>query len=147
MKVILREDIAGIGRRGDILSVADGYARNFLLPRGKAIVASDGAVNQATAMRKARDLREAADRESAQTIASELSAKTVVITAKSGAEGRLFGSVTAADIATALESQTGVVIDRKKIVTSPIRTVGSHSALIRLHADVECSVSLNVVAG
>lgn len=147
MKVILREDIAGIGRRGDILSVADGYARNFLLPRGKAIVASDGAVNQATAMRKARDLREAADRESAQTIASELSSKTVVITAKSGAEGRLFGSVTAADIATALESQMGVVIDRKKIVTSPIRTVGSHSALIRLHADVECSVSLNVVAG
>lgn len=147
MKVILREDISGIGRRGDILTVADGYARNFLLPHGKAIVASDGAVSQANAMRKARDLREAADRASAQTIASELGAKTVVITAKAGAEGRLFGSVTTADIAAALEKQTGVVIDRKKIVSSPIRTTGSHSALVRLHADVECSVSLNIVAG
>lgn len=145
MKVILREDISGIGRRGDILTVADGYARNFLLPRGKAIVASDGAVSQANAMRKARDLREAADRESAQTIAAELGAKAIVITAKAGAEGRLFGSVTAADIAAALESQAGIVIDRKKIVVSPIRALGNHSALIRLHADVECSVSLDVV--
>ena len=147
MKVILREDISGIGRRGDILTVADGYARNFLFPRGKAIVASDGAVNQATAMRKARDLREAADRASAQTIASELGAKTVVITAKAGAEGRLFGSITTADIAAALEKQTGVVIDRKKIVSAPIRTTGSHSAVVRLHADVECPVALNIVAG
>lgn len=114
MKVILREDIAGVGRRGDILTVADGYARNFLLPLGKGLVATDGAISQAAAMRKARDLREAADRGAAQTIATELASKTIIIKAKSGAEGRLFGSVTTADIASALAAQINLTIDRKK---------------------------------
>lgn len=147
MKVILREDLAGIGCRGDIVSVADGHARNYLLPKGFAIVASDGAINQAAAMRKRRDLREAADRESARTVAEQLGAKTITIRAKSGAEGRLFGSVTTADIASALSAQAGITIDRKKIVAEPIRTVGGHSAVVRLHADVECQVKLSVVAG
>ena len=119
MKVILREDIAGVGRRGDILTVADGYARNFLLPLGKGLVASDGAISQAAAMRKARDLREAADRGAAQTIATELASKTIIIKAKSGAEGRLFGSVTTADIASALAAQITLTIDRKKSSPSP----------------------------
>ena len=145
MKVILREDLAGIGCRGDIVSVADGHARNYLLPKGLAIVATDGAINQAAAMRKRRDLREAADRASAQTVAETLSAKTLTIRAKSGAEGRLFGSVTTADIASALSQQAGISIDRKKIVADPIRTVGAHSAIVRLHADVECQVKLSVV--
>lgn len=147
MKVILRADIAGIGRRGDIVNVADGHARNYLLPKGFAIPASDGAVNQATAMRKARDLREAADREAAGTVAAVLTAKTFTVKAKAGNEGRLFGSVTAADIAAALSDQAGVQIDRKKIVAQPIRTTGSHSALVRLHADVECEIKLSIVAG
>ena len=94
MKVILRNDLVGVGKRGDIVDVADGYARNYLLPKGHAFTASDGAVNQAKAMRRARDLRDAADRESAQTIASALVARTIVITAKAGSEGKLFGSVT-----------------------------------------------------
>jgi large subunit ribosomal protein L9 len=147
MKVILREDIAGVGRRGDILTVADGYARNFLLPLGKGLVASDGAISQAAAMRKARDLREAADRGAAQTIATELASKTIIIKAKSGAEGRLFGSVTTADIASALAAQINLTIDRKKIVVKPIRTTGAHSAKVRLHADVECAVTLSVIPG
>jgi len=147
MKVILRADIAGIGRRGDIVNVADGHARNYLLPKGFAIPASDGAVNQATAMRKARDLREAADREAAGTVAAALTAKTFTVKAKAGNEGRLFGSVTAADIAAAMSDQAGVQIDRKKIVAQPIRTTGSHSALVRLHADVECEIKLSIVAG
>ncbi len=147
MRVILREDIAGVGRRGDILTVADGYARNFLLPLGKGLVASDGAISQAAAMRKARDLREAADRGAAQTIATELASKTIIIKAKSGAEGRLFGSVTTADIASALAAQINLTIDRKKIVTKPIRTTGAHSAKVRLHADVECAVTLSVIPG
>lgn len=145
MKVILREDLAGIGCRGDIVSVADGHARNYLLPKGLAIVATDGAINQAAAMRKRRDLREAADRASAQTVAETLSAKTLTIRAKAGAEGRLFGSVTTADIAAALSQQAGITIDRKKVVADPIRTVGAHSAIVRLHADVECQVKLSVV--
>ena len=147
MKVLLREDIAGVGRRGDIVTVADGHARNFLLPKGKAIVATDGAVQQAEAMRRARDLREASARASAQTVAEVLGAKTFTVKAKAGNEGRLFGSVTAADIASALAAQAGVELNRKKIVADPIRTTGSHTATVRLHADVECTVKLSVVPG
>ncbi|CAB4611107.1 unannotated protein [freshwater metagenome] len=147
MNVILREDIAGVGRRGDIVTVADGHARNYLLPRGLALVATDGAINQANAMRRARDLREANDREAARTVAEALTARAFTVKAKSGNEGRLFGSVTTADIAAALAAQAGVTLDRKKIVAQPIRTTGSHSALIRLHADVECNIKISVVAG
>ncbi len=147
MKVVLRSDIAGVGRRGDIVDVSDGHARNYLLPRGMAFAATPGAVNQANAMRKARDLRETADREAAQTIAGQLKDRTLTITAKAGAEGRLFGSVTAADIADALSSQAGIEVDRKKVVSQPIRSVGAHTAVLRLHADVECNIALNVVAG
>ena len=147
MKVVLRSDIAGVGRRGDIVDVSDGHARNYLLPRGMAFAATPGAVNQANAMRKARDLRETADREAAQTIAGQLKDRTLTITAKAGAEGRLFGSVTSADIADALASQAGIEVDRKKVVSQPIRSVGAHTAVLRLHADVECNIALNVVAG
>ena len=147
MNVILRADIAGVGRRGDIVTVADGHARNYLFPHGLALVASDGAINQANAMRRARDLRVTNDRAAAQNVAEALTAKTFIVKAKSGNEGRLFGSVTTADIASALSAQAGVLLDRKKIVSQPIRTTGSHSAVIRLHADVECTVKLSVVAG
>jgi large subunit ribosomal protein L9 len=147
MNVILREDIAGVGRRGDIVTVADGHARNYLLPRGLALVATDGAINQANAMRRARDLRETNDREAARTVAEALTARAFTVKAKSGNEGRLFGSVTTADIAAALAAQAGVTLDRKKIVAQPIRTTGSHSALVRLHADVECNIKISVVAG
>ncbi|NDC45511.1 MAG: 50S ribosomal protein L9, partial [Actinobacteria bacterium] len=87
MKVLLRQDISGVGRRGDIVSVSSGHARNFLLPRGLAIAATDGAVVQATSMRRARDLREAADRESAQAIVAELAKRTIQVQAKAGSEG------------------------------------------------------------
>jgi large subunit ribosomal protein L9 len=147
MNVILREDISGVGRRGDIVIVADGHARNYLLPRGLAMVATDGAVNQANSMRRARDLRTAADRAAAQTIAETLTARAFTVKAKSGNEGRLFGSVTTSDIATALSAQAGVAIDRKKIVAQPIRTTGSHTVLVRLHADVDVKIKISVVAG
>jgi large subunit ribosomal protein L9 len=98
-------------------------------------------------MRRARDLREAADRDSARTVAEALTSKTFTLKAKSGNEGRLFGSVTTADIASALAAQAGVSLDRKKIVAQPIRTTGSHTATVRLHADVECTVKISVVPG
>jgi large subunit ribosomal protein L9 len=98
-------------------------------------------------MRRARDLREANDREAARTVAEALTARAFTVKAKSGNEGRLFGSVTTADIASALAAQAGVTLDRKKIVAQPIRTTGSHSALVRLHADVECNIKISVVAG
>ena len=146
MNLILREDIVGLGKRGDIVTVADGHARNYLLPRGLAFAATDGAIAQANAMRRRRDLREAADRDSARTVAEALSAQPLTIKAKAGNEGRLFGSVTTADISAALTKQAGVTLDRKKIVVQPIRTLGSHSAVVRLHADVEVAIKINVVA-
>jgi large subunit ribosomal protein L9 len=94
-RIILRSDIDKLGKRGDIVEVSDGHFRNYLRPRGLAIVATDGAVSQAAAMRRARDLRDAHDREGAQTVASALVAKTITIPVKAGGEGRLYGSVTA----------------------------------------------------
>ena len=146
MNVILRKDIAGVGMRGDIVTVADGHARNYLLPRGLAFVATDGAIAQAEKMRRARDAREAADREAARNLAESLGAKAVTVKAKAGKEGRLFGSVTTSDIAAAISAQAGVAIDRKAIVADAIRTTGSHTVSVRLHADVECTVKVSVVA-
>jgi large subunit ribosomal protein L9 len=147
MKVILRADIDGVGRRGDIVDVADGHARNFLLPKGKALVATPGAVDQANSMRKARDLRERADREAAQAVGAQLTASPIKVAAKAGNEGRLFGSVTAHNVADAIKAQTGVDVDHKKVIVGQIRTVGEHSATVRLHADVEVVVNLSVAAG
>ncbi|MEY3388610.1 MAG: 50S ribosomal protein L9 [Acidimicrobiia bacterium] len=147
MKVLLRQDISGVGRRGDIVSVSSGHARNFLLPRGLAIAATDGAVVQATSMRRARDLREAADRESAQAIVAELAKRTIQVQAKAGSEGRLFGSVTASDIAQAVSAQAGITLDRKSIeIASPIRTVGDHNVTVELFAGITGTISLSVSA-
>lgn len=147
MKVLLRQDISGVGRRGDIVSVSSGHARNFLLPRGLAIAATDGAVVQATSMRRARDLREAADRESAQAIVAELAKRAIQVQAKAGSEGRLFGSVTATDIAQAVSAQAGITLDRKSIeIASPIRTVGDHSVTVELFAGITGTISLSVSA-
>ena len=147
MKVILRSDINGLGKRGDIVEVADGHGRNFLLPRGLAITASEGAVSQAASMRRRRDLRDAADRDAAQTVASTLVAKVIEIKVKSGAEGRLYGSVTAADVASAVLSQTGIDLDRKKLsVPDHIKSLGEYSVTARLHHDVQFGININVTA-
>lgn len=147
MKVLLRKDVAGIGRRGDIVTVSSGHARNFLLPGGLAILATDGAVTQANSMRRARDLREAADRDAAFAISAELAKHTVTVKAKAGTEGRLFGSVTANDIVAAVKDQTSVILDRKNInIETPIRTVGAHQVSVALFDDVSGVVSLSVVA-
>ena len=146
MKVILRSDLDRIGKRGDIIDVADGYGRNYLLPRGLAIRATEGAVDQAAKMRRARDLRDASDREAAQTIASTLVPKVIQISAKAGKEGRLFGSVTSADIAEAVRAQTGVDLDRKSIEVDSIKSLGEHTVTARLHADVSFPIHVEVVA-
>jgi large subunit ribosomal protein L9 len=146
MKVILREDQKGLGKRGDIVDVADGYARNYLLPHNKAIAASDGAVDQAAKMRRARDIKDAHAREGAQAIASTLVAKTITVTAKSGAGGKLFGSVTTADIAEAIEAQTKISIDKKHLHAEPIKALGTYQVSAKLHSEVEFPVTVEVVA-
>jgi large subunit ribosomal protein L9 len=145
MRIILRNDLSGVGKRGDIVEVTDGHARNYLLPKGLALKASDGAVNQAKSMRRARDLRDAADRESAQTIASALVARTIKITAKAGSEGKLFGSVTTSDIAQAIHAQANISIDRKKLHVEQIKSLGTYSVAVKLHSDVEFPVNVEVV--
>ncbi len=146
MRVILRSDRKGLGKRGDIVEVSDGHARNFLLPKGHALTASDGAVAQAASMRRSRDLRDAQDRESAQTVASTLVSKVISISAKSGVDGKLYGSVTLADVAHAVEEQTKVVIDRKHLHAEPIKTLGTHSVIAKLHNDVEFPITVEVVS-
>ncbi|CAB4693193.1 MAG: 50S ribosomal protein L9 [Actinobacteria bacterium] len=146
MKVILRADNKGLGKRGDIIDVSDGHARNYLLPKGLALVASDGAMSQAGAMRRARDLRDAADRDSAQTIAKALVAQVIKITAKAGAEGRLFGSVTAADVAAAVQAQAHIELDRRKLhLPDSIKVLGEYSVTAKLHHDVEFPFTIEVV--
>jgi large subunit ribosomal protein L9 len=147
MKVILRSDVSTLGKRGDILDVSDGYARNYLVPKGLAMKASVGAEAQAASMRRARDLRDAQDRAAAEALATTLVPKVITLAARAGTEGRLFGSVTASDIAAAVEAQTNVVIDRRKIVLAePIKTLGTHTVPVKLHVDVEFPVTLDVVA-
>jgi large subunit ribosomal protein L9 len=146
MKVILRADIDRVGKRGDIIDVADGFGRNYLLPRGLAFRATDGAVEQAAKMRRARDLRDASDREAAQTIASTLVPKVITISAKAGSEGRLFGSVTAADVVAAVSEQTGVSLDRRNLDIEPIKSLGQHTATAHLHTDVSFPITVEVVS-
>lgn len=148
MKVILRADVNGVGKRGDIIQVADGFARNYLLPKSLAIVASDGAVAQAASMRRARDLRDAQDRAAAEEVARTLVSRTIRIAMRAGQEGRLFGSVTAADIVEAVEVQTGVALDRRKVhLAEPIKQLGTHSVQVKLHSEVEFPVTVEVAAG
>lgn len=146
MKVVLRSDVAGIGKRGDIVSVADGFARNNLIPGGKALAATDGIAQQAAAMRRSRDLRDAKDRDAAQTIAQRVVPMVITISAKAGREGKLFGSVTPADIVAAVEEQAGAVIDRHSLLAhEPIKELGEHEVGVRLHGDVEFRLRLEVV--
>jgi large subunit ribosomal protein L9 len=146
-KVILRADVDGVGKRGDICEVSNGYARNFLLPRGLAIKASDGAVNQAASMRRARDLRDAADRSAAEEVARALVARTITISAKAGVEGKLYGSVTSADVVAAVTEQAGVELDRRQLqLAEPIKALGSHQVPVKLHSDVQFPITVDVIS-
>ena len=145
MRIVLRADVENVGKKGDILEVADGFARNYLLPKGKAIKAGDGVVAQASAMRRSRDLKDAKDREAAETVARTLVPRVIRVKARAGAEGRLFGSVTAVDIAAAVLEQTGVELDRRRLhLDDPIRSVGTHEVPVKLHSDVEFRITLEV---
>jgi large subunit ribosomal protein L9 len=146
MKVLLRDDIDGVGKRGDIVVVARGFARNYLLPTGRALVAGSKIEKQAEAMRRGRDLRNTQDREAARTVAGVLGSATITVSARAAAEGRLFGSVSAADVAEAINAQMGTEVDRHRITLSePIKTVGTHVVPVQLHEDVSAEVTVEVV--
>lgn len=147
MRVVLHEGVSGLGNRGDLVDVADGYARNYLIPNGKAQLANAGVEAQAESMRKAWMIKNAKDREAAEEVAKVLVTATVSIEARAGGEGKLFGSVTAADVASAITAQTGVELDRKMIdMEESIRSLGTHSVTVHPHPDVQFPVSIDVVA-
>ena len=147
MKVVLRVDLDQVGKKGDIIDVADGYARNFLVPKGLAFAATAGVEAQATAMRRGRDLRDASDRAAAEEVAKSLVPKVITIAHRAGAEGKLFGSVTTTEIAEAIATQAGVEIDRRKLhLDEPIKTLGQHLVPAKLHAEVEFPVTVEITA-
>lgn len=146
MKLILTQEVSGLGGPGDQVEVRDGYGRNYLLPRGYAIKASRGAEKQVTEIRRARAVREIRDLDQARAVAAQLSGLTVRLETRAGSGGRLFGSVTAADIADAVKRAGGPALDKRRIeVTGPIKTVGAHQVNVRLHPEVAATVAVDVV--
>ena len=147
MKVILRDDVRNVGKKGDIVDVAAGYARNYLVPKGLAMNASAGTVTQAASMRRSRDVKDAKERGAAEEIAKRLVPSVITLKAKAGPEGRLFGSVTTADIVSAVSEQTGIELDRRQLhLDEPIKATGTHTVPAKLHADVEFPVTVEVSA-
>ena len=145
MKVLLRRDVKGIGHRGDIVTVSSGHARNYLIPNGLAVEATEGAVAQAETLKRSRDVREAADKDSARAIAAMFAETPLMVSAKAGTTGKLFGSVTASDVVAAVEKQFHVVIDRKHVdIPTPIRDVGTHKVTVMLYADVRGTLTVEV---
>jgi large subunit ribosomal protein L9 len=145
MRVLLRADVDGVGKKGDLVDVADGYARNYLVPKGLALKASKGVEAQAAAMRRSRDLRDAQDRTAAEEVAKVLVPAVITVAAKAGAEGRLFGSVTTADVVEAVQAQTGVALDRRALhVDDAIKSTGTHAVQAKLHAEVEFAITVDV---
>jgi large subunit ribosomal protein L9 len=144
---VLRDDVENVGRKGDLIEVADGFARNYLVPRGLAMKATKGVVQQAEAMRRNREAREARDREAAQAIADQLTGRRIEVRARAGEGGRLFGSVTAADVVDAVRAQTGVELDRRQTqLGEPLKELGAADVPVKLHPDVELTLSVDVVA-
>jgi large subunit ribosomal protein L9 len=147
MKLILTREVAGLGQAGDIVDVADGYGRNFLVPRGAAITWTKGAEKQIAQIRRARDARDIRDLGHAREIKADLERLRVSIGARAGKDGRLFGSITAGDVATAVKSAGGPTLDRKRIqLDGHIKTLGSHTVTVELHPDVVASIPLTVEA-
>lgn len=150
MRIVLRSDLDKVGKRGDIVDVADGYARNYLLPKGYAIKATSGITAQANSMRQARDLKDAKDREAAELVARKLVPMVIRIPARAGSgnQAKLFGSITAGDIAEAVEEQAKVTLDRRRLhLDEPLKSLGVHEVPVKLHSDVEFRVTVEVVRG
>jgi large subunit ribosomal protein L9 len=144
---MLTKDVERVGKAGDVKEVADGYGRNYLLPRKLAVPARAGVEAEGKRLREAASRRETKDRTEAQALADEIGNKTVVVRLKMGSDDKAFGSITNQDVATALKAQHRVEIDRHKIdIKEPIKTLGEHQVPLRLHRDVTAQVNLIVTS-
>jgi large subunit ribosomal protein L9 len=148
MKLILTQQVGGLGSPGDVVEVKDGYGRNFLVPRGLAIGWSRGGEKQVAQIRRGRDVRDVRDVREAQELASQLAALRVTLPARAGHGGRLFGSVTAADVVDAVKAAGGPSLDKRRVElpTAHIKTVGTHAVSVRLHPDVVAKFDVEVAA-
>lgn len=145
MKVILQQDVKGQGKKGEMIDAAEGYARNFLLPRKLAVPATADAINTMNLKETARRKEEAANRAAAVAAADRLRGKTVKVAAKGGAGGKLFGAVTGKEISEALASQLGVEVAKQQLVLEPIKTFGAHEVKAKLGYEVSATFSVEVV--
>ena len=147
MKLILNQDVAGLGAPGDVVEVKDGYGRNYLVPSGYAQLWTKGADKQIATIRRAREVREVRDLGHAKEIQGQLAGLKVRLPARSGDGGRLFGSITSADVVAAVQQAGGPKLDRRLITPkTPIKSLGSHTVSVKVHPEVEATVTLEVVA-
>lgn len=144
MKVILKQDVSGKGKKGELINVSDGYARNFLFPRGLAMEADVQAMNDLRNREESARFHAAEEKKSAQQAADLLNGKTVKLTAKAGQNGKLFGSVTTKEVAEALHTQYGTAVDKRKIVMSDIKTFGSYEAEVKLYQGITAKLTVTV---
>jgi large subunit ribosomal protein L9 len=147
MKLILTQEVTGLGEPGDVVEVAAGYGRNYLVPRGVAMQWTRGAEKQIELIRRARSAREIRGLDDAKAAATRLASMTVHLRTRAGSGGRLFGSVSTSDIADAVQAAGGPAVDRRKIeVPNPIKTIGAHQVAVRLHPEVSATLNVEVSA-
>jgi large subunit ribosomal protein L9 len=142
MKVLLKEDVENLGLAGEVHQVAPGYGRNYLIPRGYAIVATPGALNQATVWRKKAEARRAQIRAEHQALAEKINGVTLTFTARAGETGKLYGSITTAQVAEGLADALGIEVDRRKVGDEPLRQLGEHKVVVRLTGDIQPHVTV-----
>jgi large subunit ribosomal protein L9 len=147
MKVLFKKDVADVAKAGQVKDVADGYARNFLIPRGLAVAATSGALKQVADLQAVAARHAAEEEQAARDLKARLEGQPVVIEAKAGSQGRLYGSVTTADVATAIQKQLGAAVDRRDLdIAEPVRQVGSYQVAARLHRAVTATLTIEVRA-
>lgn len=147
MKIILTNEVSGLGTAGDIVEVKDGYARNYLVPRGFAIRWTKGGQKDVDAIRRARKIHEIQTLEQANEVKAKLEAVAVKLAVRAGDAGRLFGSVTPSDVVAAIKAVDGPLVDKRRVeIGSPIKTTGAHQVTVKLHSDVVAKINVNVVA-
>ena len=145
MKLILTQEVAGLGGPGDIVDVKDGYARNFLVPRGYGMRWTRGGEKQVSSIRRARQVREARGVEGATALKTQLEGLAVKLAARAGESGRLFGSVTPSDVVDAVRAAGGPELDRRRVeIAEPIKSVGTHQVIVRVHSEVSATIALEV---
>jgi large subunit ribosomal protein L9 len=148
MKLILTQEVSGLGEPGDVVEVKDGYGRNYLVPRGLAMRWTKGGESQVAALRRGRSVRDVRDLSEAKALADQLASLQVTLSSRAGDGGRLFGSVTTADVVAAVSAAGGPALDRRRLElpSAHIKTVGTHAVSVRLHPEVTASVNVEVVA-